>query len=210
MHGDYFDDFIPAMISSENLSLRSQRDMANLGKENLQFLIRFWKKRAEKMRAKVKVEPDFEKRGQFEYEANSAAHKASELKKIAEGAESKPHLFEKPTFETGSHVTCFLEQPDRYVSGILIKIKADTDEDAVTGKNAVFFIRVFDQSGQHTIEYAPDGFSLFMTDEFEYFKAHWGFFRLYLEYHTYSIPDRDKADRMLFCISRQPPPPEAA
>lgn len=213
MHGDYFDDFMPGSIDSENLNLRDRRDMVNLGKENLMFLATFWKKHAEKMRAKIKVEPDYRRREKFEQDADESAFKAREIRKIAEGAESKPRLFEKPTFKTGARVTCFMEKPDRYVSGILAKVKADTEEEdeEVVLSNAVLAIRVYDQSGrQQLIDFVPEGFTMFLTEDYEYFKTHLAYFRMYLGYFAQSVPDQDKANRMLFCISGQSNPIDVA
>ncbi len=212
MHGDYFDDFMPWSVNSENLNLRNRRDMVNLGKENLQFLARFWKKHAEKMSAKVKTETDFHRRERFLQDVEDSTFKAREIRKIAEGAESKPCLFEKPTFKTGNRITCFMENPDRFISGILAKVKADTEEEdeEVRIKSAALTIRVYDQSGQHLIDFVPEGFTVFRTEDYEFFKTHLDYFRLYLNYYTQSIPDRDKADRMLFCISGQPSPIDAA
>ncbi|MBQ1528401.1 hypothetical protein IIZ77_01995, partial [Candidatus Saccharibacteria bacterium] len=71
-------------------------------------------------------------------------------------------------------------------------------------------IRAYDGNDQHTIEYVPDGFSLFMADDFEYFKTHPRFFRLYLNYYTQTIPERDKVDRMIACLPPRHTPPDAA
>ena len=212
MHGDYFDDLMPWSINTENLDLRTRRDVEFLGKLNLQYASRTWRKHAEKMSAKVKTEPDYQRREKFQIDAEKSFRKANELRKIAESAESKPCLFEKPTFKTGARVTCFLEKPDRFVSGILTKVKAETEEEdeEVRITDAVLTIRVYDQSGQRLIDFAPNGFTLFPTEDYEYFKTHLSFFRVYLNYYAQSIPDRDKADRMLFCITGQSGPPEIA
>lgn len=203
MHGDFFNDFMPWSVNSEALDLRDRRDLLYLGKENLQYLAKFWKKHADKMYAKVKTEPDYYRREKYERDAEDSAYKAREISKIAEDAVSKPRLFEKPTFVTGSHVTCFLEDPDRFVSGILVKVKTDAyvDENPVVIEGVVMSIRVNDGSGYHLIDYIPDGFSIFMTSDFEYFKTHSHYFRIYLNYHTGSLPERDKCDRMISCVS---------
>lgn len=215
MHGDYFDDFMPWSVNSDRLNLKDRRDMVNLGRENLLFLAKFWEQHAKKMYAKVdNPATTYQNRERFEHDARDSTFKAREIKKIAETAESKPRLFEKPAFKTGSQVTCFLEKPDRFVSGVLAKVKADAtiNEDGTAEiKDAILSIRVYDHSGQHLIDYVPDGFTLFMTEDFEYFRRHWQFFELYLNYHTWTIPERDKVNRMLYCLlSSLPDPPTAA
>ncbi len=211
MRGDYFEDFMPWSVNSESLKLRDRRDMINLGKENLQFLARFWKQHADKMSAKVN-DPNvtFHNREKFEQDAEDSAFKARELRKLAEEADSKPRLFEKIAFESGSQVTVFQENPDRFVSGVIAKIKpAANDDETADVHHARFLIRPTGTFESGIIDYTPDGFTLFLTKDFEYFQHHPMFFRLCLNYHTWSIPDRDKVDRMIFCVTGSSDPPDA-
>lgn len=214
MFGGHYEDFIPVMYRHYSLKLDSYRDLLFMGKESLQCLARFWEKHA-KTCDRIANDPksNYEKREYAESQAREERYMAGELRRFAKEAESKPNLFERPTFRKGLQVTCFLENPDRYVSGVLVKVKAEAEmreDDVIEIKDAILIIRTYDQSGQHLIEYAPDGFTLFTTEDFEFFQAHWSYFKFYLNYHTWTIPERDKVNRMLYCLSGQPNPPEVA
>ena len=214
MRGDYFDDFMPWSINSESLSLKSRRDLDNLGKENLHFIARFWEGHAKKMYDKANTATAYEEREKFKHDASRSNFKAREIRKIAKTAPSKPRIFEKPSFKTGDRVVCFLEKPSRFCSGVITKMKIDNpifDEanGIITAKNAVFLIRTYDNKSDR-ITYEPDGLTLFTAEDFEYFKNDWYFFRVYLNYYAQTITEHDKVERMLCCISGQPDPPTAA
>ncbi|MBQ1528599.1 hypothetical protein IIZ77_03065, partial [Candidatus Saccharibacteria bacterium] len=118
MYGDYFEQYIPVKYRHDSLELRTYREMEFLGRENLQLLARFWKQHAEKRAKNAETAATYEEREKADFDAREERILAKELNKIAAEAEPKPLLFEKPTFKTGSRVICFLENPDRYVSGI--------------------------------------------------------------------------------------------
>lgn len=215
MRGDYFDDFMPWSINSENLSLKNRYDMDNLGKENLLFVARFWEQHARKMYDKANTATTYEEREKFKYDASRSSFKAREIRKIAKTAQSKPCIFEKPSFKTGDSVVCFLEQPSRFCFGIIAKINItnpvfDEADEVIAVENAVFLIRINDQSERRLITYVPDALTLFTSKDFEYFRSHWHYFKTYLNYYAQTISEHDKVNRMLSCLSGQPDPPTVA
>jgi len=203
MLGDYFEDFIPEIYKG-NLELLSARDMVFLGKDNLQLLARFWEHHIKNLTNRLQLESDFEKREKLERRIASVSYMARELRRMSKDADSKPLLFVKPTLKASTRVVIFLENPARFVPGVIAKIVVD--EESQTG---IFYVRSY--GGNHElIAYEPDGFSIFLADDFEYFKRHQRYFGLYLSYYADTVPERDKVMRMLDCLSSQPDPPPAA
>lgn len=209
MFGDYFEDFIPVMYRHGDIRLNSRRDMIFLGKENLQLLARFWERHAAKREKNSETAARYEDRERAASDAREERFYAGELRRFAKEAESKPMIFSKPTFHVNDRITYFLENPDRFVSGKLSKI-SHYDEEAGT---ATFSLLVIDKLGAHTIEFEPEEFSLYKTEDFEYFRAHISFFETYLSYYAEHITECDKAQRILraaAALSPRSDPPDAA
>ena len=210
-----YGDFIPVMYRHYSLTPDSRRDMIFLGKKTLQCLADFWEKHAESQDRVAETAPTYKARERAEEQAKREREMAEILRGFVKEAEPKPNLFAIPVIKTGSRVTCFLENPDRYVSGVVAKIKASTtrhdDDDTVEINDATAVIRINNLLlGQQTISYALGDFTMFATEDFEYFRKHQRFFELYLNYHAKTVPEHDKVARMLRCLSDQPDPPEAA
>ena len=202
-------DLLPWDVEPRKLNPQSDADMLNLGRENLEYLARFWKKRAEKMTAKAKEETDFSCREQHEQDAEASEYKASVIKELANHAESKPLLFEKPALKKGCQITCFLEEPtSHYVSGPISDIRGqsaefanDEKETLIKATGVIFTIKVHDRSEPYKVNYSPDyWFTIMKKADFEYFRTHPEYFRLYLSYHAQTIPEYDKARKMYATI----------
>ena len=206
-------DFIP-VYCQKGLDIRTDRDLEYLGRENLLFLIKFWKDRMKKFSKKAAAEPSKLKRDDLESEVKLCLEKQDRLKGLAARSESKPAFFEKRAIRIGSKVTCFTTEPDSYVSGTVVKIcvddKIDVDEEPKTdvekeSKTGSFSIRVYDRNlftKYYDLVYTPDGRSLFFTSDFEYYCAHPDYFKYVLYYYAGKLTPSEIAyiDRMLAAL----------
>lgn len=171
---------IPANFFNSMIEYDLGQDYTYLGKENLAYLARFWDNRIKRFRDMLKAESDPDKKGNIRRELRECGAKLDYLKNLISCSESKPAFFRKPVISIGTKVVCFAADPDRYIIGTIVKI--DRDEESGIGS---LTIRTFDKNlcaKSYDIVYAPDGFSMFLAEDFDYYRAHPDYFRLTLEY----------------------------
>lgn len=217
MFGDYYEKYIPVMYRHDSLELDDESKLFFLGRENLQCLAAFWKQHAETCQnISEDMSKDYKTRERNARQAADERRMFKELSDMAKKAASKPCLFERPAIKTGSRVTCFLENPDRYVSGIVAKVNAGIViiDDAADGKKPIVHIddvtMLVRLSDQQVIRCIPDNFTPLMTEDFEYFRQNKRYFRTYLKYRVRKFPEEDKVERMLACLQPPSTPPDVA
>ncbi|MBR5389285.1 hypothetical protein IK146_01875 [Candidatus Saccharibacteria bacterium] len=206
-------DLIPVYLQN-GLDVKTEKDLEYLGRENLLFLAKFWKNRMGKFYQKAEAEPSRLKRDDLKSEVQFCSKKRDYLRALAARSESKPAIFEKQAIRVSTKVTYFTTEPDdSYVSGIVVKInvdnkidvdeaKTDIDRESKTGS---FSIRVYDRNlltKYYDFVYTPDGRSLFLTSDFEYYCAHPDYFKFVLYYCTDTLTPSEIAyiDRMLAAL----------
>lgn len=201
------DDCIPVIEKSSLATFKTDKDLIYLGKENLQHLARFWKARMEKFSKKKADEPSPFKQSNYQLEIDLCASKCDYLKKLIVRSTSKPAFLEKTIIRIGGRVTCFVPSPDRYVQGTVSKIYVD--EESETGS---FSIRVYDESlftKYYDLMYVPDGKTIFLTKDFNYYKTHPDFFRYMLCYSANTLTPSASSfiDRMVVALPQPTPDP---
>ena len=184
-------------MQSSYSSIKTDDDLIYLGRENLQYLARFWKKRMEKFADKRDRAKGSSERDDFDEEVRDCHEKYDYLKKLTVATPSKPLLFEKTIIRIGSKVTCFISETDRYISGSIVKI--NYDEELETG---TFVVRVYDKNVStkaYDYVYTPDGLSLVTTDDFKYYCDNPDYFRFTLRYRARSMTPTESVliERML-------------
>lgn len=173
-------DLIPVTVFAGFDDMKSDNDLRYLGRENLRYLANFWDDRKKRFSNKLANEPSPLKRNDFQDEIDNCERKRDHLLKLASQSPSKPPFLEKRVFHVGSKVTCFTTSPDRYVSGTIVRVYVDEESD--TGS---FSIRVYDKdlfTKSYDLQYEPDGHSLYLAKDFEYYCAHPDYFRFVLDY----------------------------
>ena len=178
---------IPVSYRSAYVSITTDNDLLALGKENLYYLARVWEKCAEKAKATMAETTNSDKLDRLSSKVRAYSDRARHLRTVAKDAFDKPKIFERPVLHIGSRVTCFLMDPDRFVSGTLAKVvdvkniapvsaPAENTEDDEDSKaktaTAKFVIRVSDSHGSHDYTYTPDILTLYPTEDFEFYRSH--------------------------------------
>ena len=190
---------IPASFHNGLVEFESVQDLMYLGKENLAVLAQFWEERKERFSKKLAKENDLRRRDDIRFEVEQCGARWSYLKSIMGNSESKPVFFAKPVISTGTKVACFATDPDRYIVGVVVKI--DRDENSGTGS---FIIRTYDRKLAESVDlkYTPDGFSMFLADDIDYYRAHPGYFRYVLNYlaRPSNPQEIDYADRLVAAL----------
>ena len=183
---------IPVSYRNAYVTIETDNDLRYLGKENLQFLARFWEACAVKARSTRDATVNAEEWDRLDGRARSANDRSHHLRSLSKTSISKPRLFERPTYRVGSKVTCFMENPDRFISGTLSEINGISDasdeenEDVVQIQSATFTIKVYDANlpqRYREYTYVPDGLTLYPTEDFEYYRHHPSYFNMTLRYH---------------------------
>ncbi|MBR3131169.1 hypothetical protein IKG31_01185 [Candidatus Saccharibacteria bacterium] len=175
-------DLIPVTIFAGLDDIRSDKDLRYLGKENLQYLAKFWESRKKKFADKRDAETDPFKRDDYQNEVDDCESKRNYLMRLALQSKSKPPFLEKRIFYIGSKVVFFSSSPDQYIKGIIVKVYVD--EESETGS---FSIRIQDDNmftGSYELQYTPDGMSLFLAKDFHYYCTHPDYFRYVLNYYS--------------------------
>ena len=198
-------DCVPVVLQSGLNRIESEKDLLFLGKENLQFLARFWKKRKEKFVAKMNEESSPLLREDYREEVEECGAKYNYLRSLAARAVSKPILFDREPFRRTDRVACFMSSPDRFVIGTIVHIFYD--EDSGTGS---FSIRIYDKNlleKTYDLMYMPEGRSMFAVDEFNYYCSDHDYFRLVLEYSAPNLtpPELTRIERMVDALPSPDP-----
>lgn len=177
-------DCIPGSFYISIAGIETARDLIYLGKENLTYLARFWKKRKKKFSEKLFSEKDSQKRDGIKLEIERCDARWEYLESIIPNSESKPAFFAKPVFKKGNRVACFVAEPDRYVVGTIVDITTEPipgekNEDLKMG---TFIIRAYDRElgENYDLEYTPDGSLMFLADYLDYYRANPDYYRYML------------------------------
>ena len=169
------------------VTIQTDNDLCTLGKQNLYFLARRWESWAENAKAKLAKTTDAEEQYDLRERIHSYLDRARHLRTIAKSAYDKPRIFERVGFRVGSRVTCFLTDPDRFVSGTLVRysnVEYTKDEENPSIKSVDFVIRVDGGPlrGAHDITIVPNPLTIYHTEDFQFYRHYPRYFNLTLRY----------------------------
>lgn len=200
---------IPTVYHDGLAEFYNVQDLMYLGKENLTCLAIFWEDRKAKFTKKWADETNLDKRAMYKTEEEQCGARCRYLKNIIPKCESKPIFFAKPTISIGTRVAFFATEPDCYIVGTVAEIKRDE-----ASKKGSLIIRKDNKEPATSYEYwqyRPDGFSMFLADDLDYYREHPAYFRYVVNYlaKPSNPAENDYIDRLVAAL-HQPTTPDSS
>lgn len=183
----------------------TELNLIYLGREALLALSQAWLNRTEELFRRSKAADSTELRILIASDAQECRKKGYYLRNLSYRADSKPQIFRQEHFRVGERVTCFFQQPPRYIR-ILIGERpfANLVVTGVSGSQKSPLYRLNPRKdgvvNPNGFYFKPDRVSIFPTDDFSYLKCHPNFFRMYLSFRARTEPELQKIGRVLSAL----------